>query len=178
MVTVSTATDGPEPVGEPEYSPPRIAAGAGVVGAAFAMLMLASGSFLAFVPAGLAVGVLVVGISSGRRLLVTLGAALLFAALILAGIDRIQPPLLLLAGVGVVLAHDGGQYAVTLGEQLGGDADTARAELVHVGATATVASAAAGIASVAFRVGTGGQPATALVTLLLATVLLVWALLR
>jgi len=168
----------PDPVGEPVYSAPRIAAGAAVLGGLFAMAMLASGSFLAFVPAGLAVGLLLLGVSSGRRRVVTLGVVVLFGALILAGIDRVQPPVLLLAGVGLVLAHDGGQYAVTLGHQLGGDADTARAEVVHVGATATVASATAGLGALTFRVGTDGQPSTALVTLLFATVLLVWALLR
>ncbi len=180
MVTVSTAAEPsePEPVGEPAYSAPRIAGGAAVFGGLFAMTMLASGSFFAFVPAGLAVGMILLGVSGGRRRVVTLGVAVLFGSLVLAGIDRVDPPTLLLAGVGLVVAHDGGQYAVTLGHQLGGDADTTRAELVHVGATATVASATAGLGALTFRVGTGGQPSTALVTLLFATVLLVWALLR
>jgi hypothetical protein len=177
-MSTAAETPEPEPVGEPAYSAPRIAAGTAVLGGLFAMAMLASGSFLAFVPAGLAVGLLLLGVSSGRRRVVTLGVALLFGSLILAGVDRVAPPTLLLAGVGLVLAHDGGQYAVTLGHQLGGDADTTRAELVHVGATATVASATAGLGALAFRVGTDGQPSTALVTLLFAAVLLVWALLR
>lgn len=179
---MSTADESPgedlDPVGTPEYSPPRIAAGAAVLGGLFAMVLVGSGSPLAFVPAGLSVAVLVVGLSNGRRRVVTIGTGLLFGALILAAVDRVQPPLLLLAAIGVVVAHDGGQYAITLGEQLGGDADTTRAELVHVGATATVASASAGMGAFAFRIGTGGQPSTALVTLLFAIVLLVWALLR
>lgn len=177
MSTAEAATE-PEPVGKPEYSAPRIAGGAAVVGAVFAMVMLASGSILAFVPAGLAAGMLLLGVSSGRRRVVTLAVAVLAGSLILAGVERVAPPTLLLAAVGVVIAHDGGQYAVTLGHQLGGDADTTRAEVVHVGATATVASLTAGLGALAFRFGTGGQPSTALVTLLFAAVFLVWALLR
>lgn len=178
MSVGSTSETDPEPVGEPEYSPPRIAAGTAVLGGLFTMAMLASGSFVAFLPAGLAVGVVVVGLAGGRRTIVTIGVGLLFGALLLAGFVRVQPPVLLLAAVGVVLAHDAGQYAITIGTQLGAEADTTRAELVHVGATATVASATAGVGALTFRIGTGGQPSTALVLLLFAAVLLVWALLR
>jgi len=167
----------PEPVGEPSYEAPRIAAGAAVASAFLATVALASSTLLALGPAGFGAGVIAVAASEGRKRLISLGAALLFAGLLLAGMEGGSPPALLLGAVGVVVAYDAGRYAVRLGHQLRG-APTARAELVHVGATATVATAAAAVGGVAFRIGGGGQPSTALVALLLATLLFVWALLR
>jgi len=167
-----------EPVGEPAYEPPRTAADAAAVGALFATVVLAGTALLALAPAGLGAFVLVIGVARGRPRAVTLGVATLFAGLLLAGATGARPPALLLGAVGAAVAYDAGQYAIRLGEQLRAGAPTARAELVHVGATATVATATAGVGALVFRVGTGGQPSTALVALLLATVLFVWALLR
>lgn len=168
----------PDPVGEPTYEAPRIAAAAATVSALFATVVLAGTALLALAPAGLGAFVLVIGVARGRSRAVTLGVTMLFVGLLLAGAEGARPPALLLGAVGTGVAYDAGQYAIRLGEQLRAGAPTARAELVHVGATATVATATAGVGAVVFRVGAGGQPSTALVALLLATVLFVWALLR
>lgn len=189
MVTVSATAeearsngDSPgedlEPVGEPSYAPAWIAAGAAVGAGLLVMAVLTSSLFVALGPAGFGVTAIAIGVFDGRRWVVSFGVFLLFAGLLLAGIEGARPPPLLLAAVGTAVAYDAGHYAVTLGEQLRAGAPTTRAELVHVGATTIVASAVAGAGTLTFRVGTGGQPSTALVALLLATVLLVWALLR
>jgi hypothetical protein len=168
----------PEPVGEPAYEAPRIATGAAAVSALFATVVLSGAVLPVLAPAGFGAFVTVLGTVSGRRRAVTLGVAMLFVGLLLAGAEGARPPVLLLGAVGTAVAYDAGRYAIRLGDQLRGGAPTARAELVHVGATATVATATAGVGAVVFRVATGGQPSTALVALLLATVLFVWALLR
>jgi hypothetical protein len=173
----ATGTADAEPVGEPSYEAPRIAAGAAVASAFLATVALASSALPALGPAGFGAGVIAVGAAQGRQRLISLGAALLFAGLLLAGTEGGRPPALLLGAVGVAVAYDAGRYAVRLGHQLRGG-PTGRAELVHVGATATVATAAAAVGGVAFSLGGGGQPSTALVALLLAAVLFVWALLR
>ena len=98
--------------------------------------------------------------------------------MLLAGVQGVRPPALLLGAVGTAIAYDAGRYAIGLGTQMRAGAPTRRAELVRVGATATVVTATAAAGALTFRVGTGGQPSTALVALLGATVLFVWALLR
>lgn len=168
----------PEPVGEPAYEPPWLSAGTAVVASLSATLLLASALLAALGPAGVGAAVAVLGVVAGRRRVVSLGVALLFSGLLLAGIEGGRPTPLLLSALLIAVAYDAAHYAVTLGEQLRAGAATTRAELVHVGATATVASAVAGTGALTFRIGTGGQPSTALITLLLATVFLVWALLR
>jgi hypothetical protein len=170
--------DGPEPVGEPDYEAPQLSAAAAAGGALFATIVLAGSALLAIAPAGFGAGLLVLGVFQGSDRGVFAGSALLFGGLVLGGVQGARPPALLLAAVGVAIAYDAGQYAVTLGTQLRAGAPTHRAELVHVGATATVVTATAGVGALVFRVGAGGQPSTALVALLLATVLFVWALLR
>ena len=172
------ADDGLDPVGEPAYAAPRIASGAAAAGALFATVVLAAGSPLALVPAGFGAGLLVLGVVRGSKRAVTVASGLLFAGVLLAGVQAARPPALLLGAVGTAIAYDAGRYAVGLGTQLRAGAPTRRAELVRVGATATVVTATAGVGALTFRVGTGGQPSTALVALLGATVLFVWALLR
>jgi len=168
----------PEPVGEPAYEVPRITAAAAALSALFVTVVLSGAALPALAPAGFGAFVIVIGVVRRGRRAVTLGVALLFVGLLLAGSEGARPPALLLGAVGTAVAHDAGRYAIRLGEQLRGGAPTARVELVHVGMTATVATATAGVGALVFRVGTGGQPSTALVALLLATVLFVWALLR
>ena len=170
--------EGPEPVGEPEYAAPRIAAGAAAAGALFATVVLAAGSPLALVPAGFGAGLLVLGVVRASKRAVTVASGLLFAGVLLAGVQGVRPPALLLGAVGTAIAYDAGRYAIGLGTQMRAGAPTRRAELVRVGATATVVTATAAAGALTFRVGTGGQPSTALVALLGATVLFVWALLR
>lgn len=170
--------DEPEPVGEPGYAPPRLSSAAAVAAGLITTVLLATSVLLAAVPAGFGAASLAIGLLRGYEEPIGVGVALLFGGLLVGGAYGARPTPLLLGAVGTAVAYDAGYYANRLGSQLGGDARTDRAELVHVGATTTVASATGGLGALFFRIGTGGQPSTALVALLLATVLLVWALFR
>lgn len=122
---------------------------------------------LALVPAG-AVPVLIalvgaVVLASGHRrdrwAHVTVGGVVLVAAIVVAGLLGAADGLVLLATVGAVLAWDAVENALGLRAQLGPDADTRRAELIHLGATASVTAGLAGLVYFASLLGRGRIPA-------------------
>lgn len=127
-------------------------------------------------PAVIGLGLLGVGLLTGRRGLVTLGAAGQLVGLFLTGVETVPTASVLVGLAAALVAWDVGQYAVGLGEQIGRTAPTRRAELVHAGASAAIATSTAGIAYVLFVVAAGNQPTTALVALLCTAVLLVLVL--
>lgn len=174
----SDSGDEPEPVGEPGYAPPRVSSAAAVVASLLTTVLLASSVLLAAAPAGIGAAALAIGLLRGQDEPVAVGVVLLSVGLLVGGASGASSTPLLLGAVGTAVAYDAGHYAIRLGSQLGSDARTQRAELVHIGATTTVASTAGGLGALFFRVGTGGQPSTALIALLLAAVLLVWTLFR
>lgn len=167
---------GPDPVGEPAYRPPTVAAGAALVGAVVATAAAAGGSLVGAAVGSLGLVLVAVGLVRGWRRTTTLGAGLGFAGVLLAGLGRAGILPVLLGAVGAAVAYDAGRYAVALGEQMRADAPTRRAELLHVGATLAVAAGAAAVGFLGYVAGAGGRPATALVALLLAALFLVWAL--
>lgn len=147
-------------------------AGAGLVALAAGGLY----SWPALVTGGLGFLLLVVGLVRGTGGAISAGAFCLFGGPILAG-SQGAPVLPVLAGVAfAVLAWDAGGNAISVGRQLGRDADTVRAEAVHLAASAVVGAVVAGVGFGLYRTATGGQPVAALVLLALAAVLLVEAL--
>lgn len=149
----------------------------GSVGAALVALV-ASGFYSWEALAAGAGGLLLlaVGLVRGSNWAVTAGAGTLLTGGVVAGIQG-APVLPVLTSVTCsVLAWDSGGYAVSVGTQLGRDADTRRIEVVHLTASAAVGVVTAGIGYGLYRAGTGGQPVLALVCLLSAAVLLVVAL--
>jgi len=151
---------------------------AGVAGGVVPIALLAGGASggAAFSSAGVAV--LAVGVYRGRQLAVDWGALFAFLGVIVAGLLEIDPPFLLAGLVGSVVAWDVGGTAITIGEQLGREADTIRVELIHALGSATVGIAAAAIGFVLFQSGSGGQPTATLFVLLVAMALFVAALNR
>ncbi|WP_439025781.1 DUF7519 family protein [Haloarchaeobius sp. DT45] len=138
-----------------------LTASAGVIGGAIGMLALAPGVVL------------------GYRRLVHLGAVGLLGGLVFAGATGSGPSAELLMLVGTtatVLAWDVGQNAIGLGEQLGRETETTRAELAHIGGSVTVGVLTAGTAFGVYQVATEGQPLVALALLLVAVVILTTAL--
>jgi len=131
---------------------------------------LASAMFLPAAAVALAVLVLTVGANASRRLL-TLGAVVLFGAVLLAGATE-APTAFVLAGAGAtVVAWDAGTNAVTVGRQFrrrgrhppaGG-----RPRLATTGVAAVVGIVGFG----AFRLASGGQPTVGVALLLLAALL-------
>jgi len=157
---MSTVDRSPTPFGQ------RLA----VVAALLAVVLAGAGSWT-----GLALGlvggvVLAAGARLGRRSAVTAGGVVLFAAAFAAGVDGVAPTVVLAAAVATVVAWDAATNAISLGEQLGTAAPTARREAVHVGATALVGVTTATVGVVVFELVAGGAPVTALFFLLLAAV--------
>lgn len=163
-----------------EHEPARLSAhvamGAGVVAALtsapFALLALPFGvGGLAMLAAGLYV--------AESRTWVSVGAGGIFSGGLLAGaFGGVTAELLLISVIGVMVAWDVGQNAISIGEQLTAATHTRRLELVHAGATAVVATLAAGLAYGVYVAGTGGQPAPALALLLIGAVVLLWVVRR
>ncbi|WP_449289598.1 DUF7519 family protein [Natronobacterium lacisalsi] len=86
------------------------------------------------------------------------------------GAAAVEPTLV--GAVATVLAWDRAQAAIDLGEQLGREARTLRLEAVGLASSLVVGLASATVGYAIYVVGSGGQPVSALVLLLLAAVLL------
>lgn len=177
-MSVDTADVDPEAAVELDHRPALtssiIAVFAGV------LAMLTSGPFagiaLLFGLAGvsfLAVGLFV----TGSRSWVSLGIVSLFVGILTVGVLGTAPiPLLLISAVGLVVAWDVGQHAITIGEQFGRTTPTQRGELVHAAGSGLVGILGAGGVYGVYWAGTGGQPVLAILLLLLGAILLVWSL--
>jgi hypothetical protein len=138
-----------------------------LVGALVSVPAVAAGS-LGLVATGVAV-------TYGGRWLADLGGAALVLATVVAGLSGSEPATLACA-VGTVLAWDLANNAIGMGQQLGREADTARAELVHAGASLGVGALTAGTSFVVYRAASGGQPVTAVFFLTLAALVLISSL--
>jgi hypothetical protein len=155
-------------------APPRasaaIAVGIALVGA---LALAVSGP--AFAVGAVGVSSLAVGVRSVSRAAVTLGGAGLFCGTLLAGLAGGPPPLLLVATAAAIVAWDIAEFGIGLGETVGKEADTRRAELVHAGASGALALLGAGGGLAVYRLA-GGGPALVPIALLCGAVVLVLAL--
>lgn len=120
-------------------------------------------------------GVLVLagGLAVASRRVVTVGGAVLVGGVLYAGYLGAQPEPLLLGALFGVLAWDVASNAISVGNQLGRESRTRRAETVHA-----AGSLAAGAFSVVLGYGVylaagGGQPLVALLLLVVGAVALV-----
>lgn len=120
--------------------------------------------------------VLGLGLLAGSRRAVTAGSGLLFAGVLLAGVNGAAPEPLLVGTVGAVVAWDVADNAISVGTQLGRAANTRNAELVHAASSLAVGGVTAGFGYGVYLAAAAGQPLTALVFLLLGAVVLVSAL--
>jgi hypothetical protein len=111
----------------------------------------------------------------GRRGLVDGGGAGLLLATVVAG-PAAPVPVTLACTVGSVVAWDLATNAVELGEQVGREPDTARAEFTHAMATTGVGVVLAGVAYGVYTVGAGGRPAGAVIALLVGVLALLSAM--
>lgn len=116
------------------------------------------------------------GVVRDRRGAVALGAASLAVAALGGGVVTAAPYLLLPGVIASVLAWDFGEQAITVGDQLGREADTAQLEATHAAASTVVGVGAGGLGYAVYLGASGGQPVTALVFLLLGAVVLTSAL--
>jgi hypothetical protein len=161
-------------VNEPAITSGAIALFAGV------LAMLTSAPFYGVaVPFGV-LGVLFLGVgvfSAASRRWVSLGAMSIFVGILIVGaLGAATVPMLLISGVMTLVAWDVGQHAITVGEQFGRTVPTRRGELVHAASSTIVGVLGAGASYGVYVLGAGGQPALAVVLLVLGAVGLVWAL--
>lgn len=113
----------------------------------------------------------------GSRRWISIGVINLFVGALIAGtVGNATPLMLLLSTVGIIVAWDTGNHAVTIGRQLGRASLTRRGELFHAASSTLVGLVAVGAVYGVFLLGTGGHPAIAAISLTFGFILLVWAL--
>lgn len=165
---------------EVTHAPPRLiqavagaAAGVGVATAApFALLALPFGL------GGLLVFAIALTVSTSIPWM-TMGAGLIAVGALIAGAYGVVPPELLLLSIGsTVIAWDAGQHAIVLGEQLGREPDSRRLQLTRVAVTVLVVGLGSTAAYLAYLVGQGGRPASAVTVSLLGIFFAAWLLRR
>ncbi|MDY6817669.1 MAG: hypothetical protein SVG88_03325 [Halobacteriales archaeon] len=156
------------------HAPTKISSGISIIAGGTVVLALGggTGSVVAFM------GVFLIGLGlyANSRRPVSIGAFLLLAGVLLAGLSGQSPGPLVLGMITTVIAWDVGEHAITVGEQLGRNAPTTRLELTHAIGTAVAGILTAGIGVTIFRFATGGQPVAALVFLLAAALAFIVAI--
>lgn len=155
--------------------PTTLSGGLALLSATVVMVLGGLNSVLGFGLGALGLAALAPAVVTGSRSAADVGGVLLLFSVVLTGTTAGEVTVLA-AAVATVLAWDLATNAIEMGEQMGREADTERAELVHAGTTLAVGVVTGGVAIAAFNLATGGQPATALVLLLLAALALASAL--
>ncbi|WP_255246074.1 hypothetical protein [Halolamina sp. CBA1230] len=120
--------------------------------------------------------VLVAGLARASRRLVTNGGGVLLLGVLYAGYTGAPPLPVLVAALAGVLAWDAASNAVSVGEQLGKETDTTRAEVVHVVSSFLVGSLAVAVGYGVYVTAAGGQPIASVFLLVAGAVALVNAL--
>lgn len=161
---------------EIDRSPARLSRLVSVVAALLALVASGLYSWPALAVGASGLLLLVAGLVRGAREPVTGGAFCLFGSAIIAGTGGAPVAPVLVGVTAAVLAWDIGGSAISVGAQLGRDADTVRLETVHITASALVGAVVAGAGFGLYRAGPGEQPVVALALLVIAAVLLVQAL--
>lgn len=189
----ATATDGETSAGDPGGVDASPAGGEGdltgevtrrptllsrrlsVVTALTVTLLAGLYSVAAMVAGAVAVAALWGATLNGNRRLVDIGGGLLLLQTTVAGL--VAPELVTLAcTVGTVVAWDVATNAIEMGEQMGREPDTGRAELAHALATVGVGTLFAGVAYGIYVATGAGQPAGAVIALLVGAIALLSAL--
>jgi len=155
--------------------PTTLSGGLAMLSAAVVMLLGAGHSVLGFGIGAVGVAALAPAVVVGSRTAADVGGTVLMLSVIATG-TAASEAVVLAAAVATVLAWDLATNAIEMGEQLGREANTDRAELVHAGATLAVGTLTAATAFAVVDLAAGGQPVTALVLLLLAALALASAL--
>lgn len=157
-------------------APTRVGTTAALAAAGVAIVAVALSGGMAGLPFAVAgVGVLWIGLRSGRRRPIRAGGVFLFAAVLVAGAVGGRSLPLVVGSVAAVVGFDAAADAVDRGEQVG-SAAVGGVEATRVAVTAAVAGGA-GVVAVALSTGIGaGLPTVVLVTALFGAVLVLIAI--
>lgn len=139
----------------------RVATGVGLVAGGLATAVVLPAGLWPALLVGLGLGVLTLGRLGHETDRVTAGGVLMLAGVVLAALLGLADALVLVATLATVLAWDATENAVTLRHQLGGSAETRRAEVAHVGATTAAAGAIGALVLVTAILARGRLPALA-----------------
>jgi len=156
--------------------PPRTAGGLATVAAVVGVGLAGIGGTVAGGLAALGLPLLVLGAFGGRREAVSVGGLLVVGGAILGGVFGAPVPTVVAASAAAFVAWDVAEHGVGLGEQVGSDAHTRNAVVVHAAGSVLVAAVTTFVAVLVFTVGPSGRPLTALVLLLLGAVVIAVAL--
>lgn len=158
--------------------PTRLSSVAALLTGVLGVVSVGPYSGLALGLAGFGLVALVVGVVRSSRSLATVGPIGLFAGAVAAGVADPPVAVVLFGVLAAVLAYDFAATAIDLGAQLGRESDTQRLELIHVATSSFAGVAVAVVSYLVYLFGSGGQPISAVVGLLLAVVVLFVALRR
>lgn len=163
---------------DPDNRPAVLTSGLSIV--ALLLGVLSSALYSPFVLAGGVAALAIVGggLWTGSRRAVTVGIAVALAGLLAGGVQGVPAVPMLASVTAIVLAWDAGHHAIGIGDQLGREAETVRAELPHVGGTVLVGLVTAVGSYVVFVTGPTGRPVASVIVLLFGAILLLAALRR
>ena len=148
------------------------------LGAAALTTAASAYSPFAFVSCLLGGLVLVAGLAGGDQRAITTAGGLLVVGVVLGGVVGAPVAPTLVGVTGALLAVDLGSTAVTVGDQLGRRAPTARLELVHATGSVLVGAGLVAGGLVVHGTAAGSQPVTGVFGLVVAVVVLFVALRR
>lgn len=155
-----------------DETPSRLGIVVAFVPAAIAVVVAAT-TPLALAASALGAAVVLAGVRTGSRDVVTVGTIALFGGALLAGVQGASILQVTVGAAAAVVAWDAGTNAIGVARQLGARADAASVLIVHTLATAVVAILIGVFALGVFWVSRGGEPTTAVAMLLLAAVLFI-----
>ncbi|SIQ88917.1 hypothetical protein SAMN05421858_0703 [Haladaptatus litoreus] len=175
--TETDAETEPKPqTAEIDRSPARVSQLLAIIAASVALGTSAFFGNVGLVGGALGLVLVALGVVRGSRRLVTSGSFALLAGVLSGGLAAAPPELMIPGTMATVLAWDFGEQAINVGEQLGREADTQTLEIMHAAASTVIAISAGGVGYGMYLLGSGGQPMTALVFLLIAALALTSAL--
>lgn len=156
---------------EHEAAPARTSTGLAMAAALLAALGLPTTAALFWgIPGAIGVGV---GTLLGRRRIVSYGAGAILIGVATAGVQDGGASVLVPCTLLALLAWDSGRYGITVGEQLGREAETVRLELTHAALNLGIGTAAVTTGYLVYLAVAGGQSVIALALLLVGAVALV-----
>lgn len=144
--------------------------------AAVSTLLITAVSVYTLVAGVVGIVLLVIGVVRGSSRIFTIGTAMLFVGVVIAGMVGMAPVFLLVAALLVATVWEVGQNGFSIAEEVGKEVPTLRIELVHLTSSIVVLVAGVSIGYAVFLTATGGQPAIALVALLVGVIVLLIAL--
>lgn len=160
-----------------DHAPTRVSRGlaivAGIGAVAFATI---GGGGAGGGVALLGVVLVAFGATVGERWAVTAGSFVCFGGVLVAGLAGAPPAPIVAGTVAAVAAWDLGENAINLGEHVGRNTPTRRAELAHATATTGVGVVAATGGYLVYNSLTGSPASVAVILLLVGGVALVAAL--